>query len=103
MRQTPRRLGGDYGKLKYQAYVKQFEAFGDMDPFHFVSLAGCVFDMARQQDLESGKTHLRTLDRLHLAAMDELRISRLLTNDTRQAEAANIAGYEVIIPLGLNP
>ena len=39
-----------------------------------------------------------SLDRLHLAAMEELRISRLMTHDARQAEAAWELGYEVISP-----
>ncbi|HIM30728.1 MAG TPA: PIN domain-containing protein [Planctomycetes bacterium] len=93
-------LGGDYGKTKYRAYLKQLEAFGDMDPFHFVSLSGGVFETAMQQDSGSPKDHLRTLDRLHLAALGELGISRLMTNDSRQAESALSAGYEAVVPHG---
>ena len=91
-------LGGDYAKAKYMAYVKQLEAFADMDPFHFVTLAGSLFETAMQQDSALAKTHLRTPDRLHIAAMKELSISRLMTNDIRQAEAARAAGYDVLVP-----
>lgn len=91
-------LGGDYTKAKHLAYVKQLEAFANMDPFHFVTLAGSLFETAIQQDSALAKTHLRTLDRLHLAAMKELRISRLMTNDIRQAEAARAAGNDVLVP-----
>jgi predicted nucleic acid-binding protein len=91
-------LGGDYTKPKHKAYAKQLEAFADMDPFHFVSLAGSLFETALQQDSALAKTHLRTLDRLHLAAMKELGITRLMTDDARQAKAARAAGYEVFVP-----
>ena len=91
-------LGGDYRKAKYQAYMKKLEAFGDMDPFHFAPLAGSVFETAMLQNSESTKHHLRTLDRLHLAAMAELGISRLMTNDSHQAEVATHAGYDVVVP-----
>ncbi len=40
----------------------------------------------------------RTLDRLHLAAMEDLQVRRLLTNDAIQAEAANELGFQVILP-----
>jgi predicted nucleic acid-binding protein len=35
---------------------------------------------------------------LHLAAMEELKISRLMTHDERQAKAAVEAGFEVVRP-----
>ena len=35
---------------------------------------------------------------LHLAAMDELGVRRLLTNDAKQAAAARVLGYEVLHP-----
>lgn len=91
-------LGGDYAKAKHLAYVKQLEAFADLNPFHFITLAGSVFETAMRQDAALAKTHLRTLDRLHLAAMKELRIARLMTNDFRQADAARSAGYDVLVP-----
>ncbi len=66
-------------------------------PFVIRSLSGTVFSSAVTQH-EKAKTHCRSLDRLHLAAMEELQISRLMTHDARQAEAARELGYEVISP-----
>ncbi len=91
-------LGGEYSKPKYQAYQKKLDSFADTDPFHFVTLSGSVFDRAIKQDVESGRIHVRTLDRLHLAALNELGITRIMTHDARQAAAARIAGYDVLIP-----
>jgi uncharacterized protein with PIN domain len=42
--------------------------------------------------------HCRTLDRLHLAAMTELDVARLMTHDAVQAQAARALGFEVVIP-----
>jgi predicted nucleic acid-binding protein len=42
--------------------------------------------------------HCRTLDRLHLAAMQDLGIRRLITNDDIQAHAARALGFEVLQP-----
>lgn len=64
--------------------------------FAFRKLAGSIFDTALTQQ-SSAKTHCRSLDRLHLAAMAELGVRRLMTHDVRQAEAARELGYEVVI------
>jgi predicted nucleic acid-binding protein len=42
--------------------------------------------------------HCRTLDRLHLAAMQALGIHRLFTNDDIQARAARGLGFDVLQP-----
>jgi hypothetical protein len=44
-----------------------------------------------------GQPHCGTLDRLHLAAMELLGISRLLTHDNCQAQAARGLGFEVVV------
>jgi hypothetical protein len=43
-------------------------------------------------------TYCRTLDRLHLAAMQVLEVHRLLTNDDTQARAARGLGFEITRP-----
>jgi predicted nucleic acid-binding protein len=63
-----------------------------------VDLAGGVFATAIRQDLAAVSFHGRTLDRLHLAAMEELEVRRLMTNDAAQAAAAKALGWEVIVP-----
>jgi len=42
--------------------------------------------------------HCRTLDRLHLAAMQGLGLRRLLTNDDQQRAAAVALGFDVATP-----
>ena len=52
-----------------------------------------------EQQIRGARTfHCRTVDRLHLAAMDELGLRRLLTNDKAQAAAAAALGFTVITP-----
>jgi predicted nucleic acid-binding protein len=92
-------LGGDYGKARYLAYVKELDQLAETDPFHFVDLAGSVFAAAIRQDGAALSLHVRTLDRLHLAAMEELHVRRLMTNDAPQAAAAKALGWEVVVPL----
>lgn len=97
------RLGGEFGRPKHGAYLKRLNSFGDMDPFHFSVLAGSVFETALKGDSKASDSHLRTLDRLHLAAMSELGITRLMTNDARQRLAAEQSGYSVIFPQARMP
>ena len=66
-------------------------------PFTSRLLHGRVFACALDQHRRS-KIHCRSLDRLHLAAMDELGVVRLMTHDARQADAAHELGYTVIMP-----
>ncbi|HZM06613.1 MAG TPA: type II toxin-antitoxin system VapC family toxin [Candidatus Saccharimonadales bacterium] len=91
-------LGGDYGKARYQAYVERFEALGEIVPFRFAGLSGSVFLTAIRQDWSAGSHHVRVLDRLHLAAMEELKVRRLMTNDANQATAARALGWVVVTP-----
>jgi predicted nucleic acid-binding protein len=92
-------LGGEYGKARYLAYVKELDQLAETDPFRFVDLAGGVFATAIRQDWVAVSLHVRTLDRLHLAAMEELDVRRLMTNDATQAVAAKALGWEVVVPL----
>lgn len=66
-------------------------------PFVSLRLEGSVFTTAMAQH-EKSLICCRSLDRLHLGAMEELGIRRLMTHDTRQAAAARELGYEVISP-----
>ena len=68
-----------------------------MSPFEFREVPGAVFSQAIRQHT-SARTHRSTLDRLHLAAMGELGLRRLLTNDAKQAIAARAPGYDVVCP-----
>jgi len=67
-------------------------------PFDFRSLPAAVFQAALRQHRNAGDTHCRSLDRLHLAAMEELKVSRLMTHDEGQAQAAVEARFEAVRP-----
>jgi len=86
-RRTPLRPGAGFGVVA-------------RDPFHFARLPGSLFETAIQRDAAAGRCHFRTLDRLHLSAMEELGIFRLMSNDTRQAKDATEAGCQVMVPGG---
>lgn len=91
-------LAGEYRERRYHAYVRQLSAFRDIDPFRFRPLAGSVFQIAMRQDREARRIHCRTLDRLHLAAMEDLGLRRLMTHDAAQAAGAKALGFEVASP-----
>ena len=68
-------------------------------PFDLVTTPAGIDGVAAGQLFPLGRTvHCRTLDRLHLAAMQALRLRRLLTNDDSQARAASARGFEVLRP-----
>ena len=92
-------LGGATTKTRYEAYRAKLASFRKTAPFEFRDLPGGVFRVAILRHM-SGNRHCRTLDRLHLAAMNELGLRRLLTNDAKQAASARALGYEVIAPNG---
>lgn len=91
-------LAGEYRERRYRAYVGRLELFRETDPFRFRSLPGSLFQTALRQDARARKVHCRTLDRLHLAAMEELGLRRLMTADTAQASGAKALGFEVVTP-----
>ena len=91
-------LAGKYRQARYRAYVGRLNAFHETDPFRFRPLASSVFATALAQDRDAGRIHCRTLDRLHLAAMDELGVRRLMTTDAAEAAGATALGFEVVKP-----
>ncbi len=91
-------LAGEYRERRYRAYGGRLNVFRETDPFRFRPLAGSVFQTAQRQDREARRTHCRTLDRLHLAAMEELGLRRLMTTDIAEAAGAKVLGFEVVTP-----
>ncbi|MBI1874427.1 MAG: PIN domain-containing protein [Acidobacteria bacterium] len=92
------RLAGLYRERRYRVYLRQLRAFREVDPFRFRPLAGSVFEVALRQHRAALEIHCRTLDRLHLAAMEELGVRRLMTNDVAEAAGAKALGFEVVSP-----
>jgi predicted nucleic acid-binding protein len=69
------------------------------EPFHGVTCPGRLVEIASHQVADRRRLgHCRTLDRLHLAAMEGLGLGRLLTNDDQQASAARALGFDVLTP-----
>lgn len=89
-------LGGAFTKTRYRGYRAMLASFREIAPFVFREIPGTVFRRALEQHNAEEKLplHCRSLDRLHLAAMAELGIRRLLTNDVKQAGVARALGYE---------
>ena len=92
-------LGGDFTRTQYRRLVQCLRGLKEENPFEFRSLPGTLFQTALQQHRAAEHPHIRTLDRLHLAAMQELAARRLMTHDQAQAQAARALGYEVLTPL----
>lgn len=76
----------------------RFGVMRNQPPFEFRPLPGAVFQTALRQHRNSGEKHCRSLDRLHLAAMEQLGLSRLMTHDESQAKAALEAGFRLVCP-----
>lgn len=89
---------GDFTRPQWRRLEAQFTALRNQSPYEFRTLPGTLFQTALRQHRNSGDIHCRTLDRLHLAAMEELGLDRLMTHDRQQAEAAIAAGLEVVQP-----
>ena len=81
-------LGGDYTLRQWRRFEAQLAVLRNQPPYEFRTLPGTVFQTALRQHRNSGDLHCRSLDRLHLAAMEELKVSRLMTHDESQAKAA---------------
>lgn len=91
-------LGGHYTRARWRALEAQFASARNRSPFEFRTLPATVFQTALRQHRNSGTIHCRSLDRLHLAAMEELKVTRLMTHDDAQARAATAMGFEVTKP-----
>ena len=90
-------LGGGLSSSRHVGMRQRLAEILATDPFVIRSLTGRIFSTATAQSARS-TVHCRSLARLHLAAMEELGIQRLMTHDTRQADAARELGYEVVSP-----
>ena len=91
-------LAGEYSLAVWRRLELQFSALRNQAPFEFRDLPASLFASALRQHRNSARVHCRTLDRLHLAAMEELALSRLMTHDQAQATAALALGFAVTMP-----
>ena len=91
-------LGRDIRVSQWRQYQAKLAALRHLDPFYFRSLPAAVFSTALRQQRHSRAAYCRSLDRLHLAAMEELKINRLITLDEAQGAAAEALDYHVVYP-----
>lgn len=94
-----RYASGSLTRAKATKLIAKAEELFEAPPFERRGVVASLFEeAARQVDLRDRAAHCRTLDRLHLAAICTLRLSRLITNDDAQARAARALGIEVLVP-----
>ncbi|SRR5260221_8922915 len=91
-------LGGIIRPGQWRHYQIRLTALRNLDPFHFRHLPGSVFVAALRQHQRPRAGYCRTVDRLHLAAIEELGLSRLMTLDRQQARVATDLGFQVLYP-----
>lgn len=92
-----RRQGGSLRPNAYRALAAKLDALEKETPIAIRVLSSSLLEVALRQH-HASKIHCRSFDRLHLAAMEELEITRLMTHDARQAEAARAQGFRVVAP-----
>jgi len=93
-------VGGEIRASQWRQYQVKLTAMRNFDPFHFRQLPAAVFSTALRQHRHPRAVYCRTLDRLHIAAMEELKLTRLMTLDNLQAKVALALNYQVIHPSG---
>jgi len=91
-------MGGEIRHNQWRQLQARLVAMRNFDPFHFRPLPSAVFSTALRQHRHPQAAHCRTLDRLHLAAMEELKLSRVMTLDNAQAKVALALHYKVVQP-----
>ncbi len=91
-------LGGEIRTSQWRRFQAKLVAMRNFDPFQFRHLPAAVFQTALRQHRHPQAAYCRSLDRLHLAAMEELKQTRLMTLDEAQAKAAEALGHEVVRP-----
>ncbi|HWX21656.1 MAG TPA: type II toxin-antitoxin system VapC family toxin [Candidatus Binatia bacterium] len=90
--------GGTLTRNQWRQAEARLGILKNHPPFEFRALPAALFQTALRQHRNSGDKHCRSLDRLHLAGMEELKLSRLMTHDQQQAKAATEAGFQVVRP-----
>ena len=90
--------GGEIRKTTWRQYQAKLTAMRNFSPFYFRHLPAAVFSTALRQHRHPQAVYCRTLDQLHLAAMEELKVTRLMTLDERQAKTALALRWSVLRP-----
>jgi predicted nucleic acid-binding protein len=92
-------VGGLLSASRAGRLLQRVEAVLKMAPYEPARCPADLIEIAEAQLQPLQKSvYCRTLDRLHLAAMEALGVRRLLTNDDTQAAAARALGFQVLLP-----
>ena len=90
-------LGGGLRQRRHDGFIAKLVELRDTPPLVHQTVSLDLVRLALEQ-ARTSSGYCRTLDRLHLAAMEALGIQRLLTNDDQQAAAARALGFGVVLP-----
>jgi predicted nucleic acid-binding protein len=94
-----RYAGGTLTRSSATRVRAKLDATLELAPYESAVFPPGAVEAAEQQlRIDRRARHCRTLDRLHLAAVEVLGLVRILTSDDLQARAAAALGYEVLIP-----
>ena len=91
-------LAGNLTRPDWRQLEARFSLLRHQSPYEFRSLPASLLRTALRQHRNSGDVQCRSIDRLHLGAMEELGLKRLMTHDIRQAKAATEVGFAVVRP-----
>jgi predicted nucleic acid-binding protein len=91
-------MAGAYGLSDWRKYEAKIAVLRNQEPFCFRAVPSGAWQIALRQHRNSGQTHCRTLDRLHLAIAEHFGASRIMTLDFSQATAARALHFVVVEP-----
>ena len=94
------RVAGRYlSRSTAKRLAQRLEVVLHTAPYDLMTSPVTIYDLAAEQLAAfSPRGYCRSLDRLHLATMEALRVRRVLTNDDTQARAAEHLGFSVLLP-----
>ena len=91
--------GGHLSRATARRLAQRLDALLQTAPYDLMNSPVTIYDLAAEQLASfSPRDYCRSLDHLHLATMEALRVRRLLTNDDTQAHAAEHMGFSVLLP-----
>jgi predicted nucleic acid-binding protein len=91
--------GGHLSRAAARRLAQRLDTLLDTAPYDCMNVPVTIYELAVEQIAPlAPQSCCRSLDRLHLAIMDALRLHRLLTNDEAQARAAEQLDFDVVVP-----
>ena len=91
------RMSGRLNAPLARRATAEFERLLELSPFEHIVVDDLVFDIAVDM-VANGRSHCRSLDRLHLAIMRRHNIDSLFTHDVDLAKAAKKEGFDLVTP-----